>query len=68
MMKDIRYPGLKVRLVGEDGNALFILGKVRAVMQKAGVPKEDIEEFTEEATAGDYNDLLMTVMDWVDVE
>ena len=62
-----RFPEVKVQLVGEDGNALFILGKVRAALQKAGVSKVDIEEFTEEATAGDYNDLLMTVMEWVEV-
>ena len=63
-----RFPEVKVQLVGEDGNALFILGKVRAALQKAGVPKVDIEEYTEEATAGDYNDLLMTTMEWVEVE
>ena len=63
-----RFPEVKVQLVGEDGNALFILGKVRAALQKAGVSKVDIEEYTEEATAGDYNDLLMTTMEWVEVE
>ena len=62
-----RFPEVKVQLVGEDGNALFILGKVRAALQKAGVSKVDIEEYTEEATAGDYNDLLMTTMEWVEV-
>ena len=31
------------------------------------VPREEQEEFMEEATSGDYDHLLQTVMKWVDV-
>jgi len=58
---------IEVRLVGEDGNAFFILGKVRKALMKAGATEEEIEEFTRDATSGDYNHLLRTAMEWVDV-
>lgn len=61
--------GLKrpvVRLVGEDGNAFAILGRVRRAMRHAGWPKSTIDEFLREATAGDYDHLLQTVMRYCD--
>jgi len=62
-----RYPDITVRLVGEDGNAFAILGRVIRAMKQAGLPPEEIEAFRQEATAGSYDLLLQTVMRWVDV-
>lgn len=59
---------VKVRLVGEDGNAFAILGRCRAAMRKAGYPQAFIDTFVAEATAGNYDDLLATVMRYVMVE
>ena len=59
---------VKVRLVGEDGNAFAILGRCRAAMRKAGYPQTFIDTFVSEATAGSYDDLLATVMRYVVVE
>jgi len=59
-------PRPKVKLVGEDGNAFAILGRVRRAMKDAGWNKEAIEQFTNEATSGDYNNLLQTVMKYCD--
>lgn len=56
-----------VKLIGRDGNAFFILGTVRKALLKAGMEKE-AKEFMEKATSGDYNNLLLVVMDYVDVE
>jgi len=56
----------KVKLVGQDGNAFAILGRARQAMKKAGWDKEAIEQFTNEATSGDYNKLLQTVMKYCD--
>ena len=61
------YPHIEVRLVGEDGNAFFIIGKVRLALRRGGVGEEPVEAFTKEATSGDYDDLLRTVMRWVEV-
>jgi len=63
-----KYPDIKVRLVGEDGNAFSILGRVQQAMRRGGVPDEERKAFFEEATSGDYDHLLMTVTRWVDAE
>jgi len=62
-----RYPEVTVKLVGEDGNAFAILGRVTRALRQAGVDQAERAEFMAEATGGDYNDLLATCMRWVDV-
>lgn len=57
----------KVKLIGRDGNAFFIIGTVRKALLNVGMERE-AKEFIEKATAGDYNNLLAVVMDYVDVE
>ena len=57
-----------VNLLGEDGNAFFILGKVKKAMRRAGIAQEVIDEFNKEATSGDYDKLLQTVMKYVEVK
>ena len=58
----------QVKLVGEDGNAFFILGRVQHAMKKAGWTEQEIREFIKEATAGDYDHLLRTVMTTCDCD
>ena len=65
---ELRQTGIKVRLINEDGNAFHILGQVRAALRRAGESQEFIEAFTKEATSGDYNHLLATVTEVVEVE
>lgn len=64
---DVKYPDIKVRLSGEDGNAFAIIGRVRRALKKAKVPSTEIEAFSSEAMSGDYDHLLQTAMKWVDV-
>jgi hypothetical protein len=63
-----KYPLVKVKLVGEDGNAFAILGRVVRAMQKAGLSEQQRKEFLDEATASNYDHLLQTVMKYVTVE
>ena len=63
----IKYPNIKVRLIGTDGNAFAIVGTVRAALKRNGVSKEEVDEFSREATSGGYDHLLQTCMKWVDV-
>jgi len=56
----------KVKLVGEDGNAFAILGRVIGALRKGGADKEYIDKFKNEATSGDYDNLLQTVCKYVD--
>lgn len=64
----VKHPHVTVQLTGRDGNAFAILGTVRKALRRAGIPADEIAEFTAEATNGDYNHLLRTVLAWVDVE
>lgn len=60
--KILRQTGIKVRLVGEDGNAFSILGRVRQALRRGGESPEFIGAFTKEATSGDYAHLLATTL------
>ena len=56
----------KLKLVGEDGNAFSILGRAKRALIEAGRENE-IQEYMEEATAGDYDHLLRVTMEWFEV-
>lgn len=58
---------ITVKLVGTDGNAFALIGKVRQALRRGGYG-ELVEEFTKEATSGDYDHVLQTIMEYVDVE
>ena len=62
-----KYPNVRVRLVGEDGNAFGILARMRREMRRGGVPEPEIQLCLTEATAGDYDNLLATCCRWVEV-
>lgn len=66
--KQMEKQTIKIKLSGQDGNALSILARCLKAMQKAGCTGSEIEEFKKEATAGDYDHLLRTVTEWFDVE
>jgi len=59
-----KYPDITIPLVGEDGNSFAILGRVKRQMRRAGLPDSEFWEFHAEATASDYDNLLVTVMRW----
>ncbi len=64
---EAKYPNIVVKLVGSDGNAFAILGKVRRALREANVPRNEIELFLSEAMSGDYDNLLQICMKWVNV-
>ena len=53
-------------LVGIDGNAFSIMGYVRTAMKKAKMTKEDVDEYTKNATSSDYNNLLVVSCEMID--
>ena len=57
-----------VKLSGEDGNAFAIMGRVKQALRRAGADREYIDKYLSEATAGDYDNLLIVSMEYVDVE
>ena len=64
---DPKYPLIHVQLTGQDSNAFMIIGLVMKALRKAGVPQSEIDEFGDEATSGDYNNVIATAMRWVTV-
>jgi hypothetical protein len=56
---------VQVKLVGEDGNAFAILGRVSKALRRSGQP-EAAKEYMAHATAGDYDHLLQVTMEYVD--
>lgn len=58
-----KHPQITIPLVGEDGNAFSILGRVQRIMRRNGIDSE-WDAFYSEATSGDYDHLLRTVMRW----
>lgn len=62
----VRFPEVRVPLVGEDGNAFAILGRAKKALERGGATPEEVTEFMDEAKSGDYNHLLQTVMAWVE--
>lgn len=67
MSIDVKYPEIEVELIGQDGNAFYILGAVSRALRRAGVSSEEIDQFNKEATSGDYDHLLQTAVKWVSV-
>ena len=53
-----------VPLVGEDGNAFAIMGRVVEALEDAGNDQSVIDAYMEQATAGDYDHLLQTLLKW----
>jgi hypothetical protein len=62
-----KYENITVQLIGLDGNAFSILGRVMDAMKKSNVSQSEIDVFLKEATSSDYDNLLTTVAKWVDV-
>ena len=71
----VKYPELTVCLVGEDGNAYAIMGRVgsklRIHLREEGKTKKEIDEIVEqyysESMSGDYDNLLRVAMSYVNV-
>jgi len=63
----VKYPQVKVELVGRDGNAFAILGACQKAARRAGLSEEQINEWRTEAMSGDYDHLLQTCMRYFEV-
>ena len=59
---------VEIDLSGPDGNAMFILARAVNALQDAGATPEQIREYRDLATSGDYNNLLIVTHDWVQFE
>jgi hypothetical protein len=62
-----KYPNVRVKLSGRDGNAWSVIARVGEALKRAKVPPDEISRYTDESVSGDYDHLLKTAMRWVDV-
>lgn len=62
-----RHATITVPMTGYDGNAIAILGRVNAALRNAGATEPERVAFMAQATSGDYDTLLRTCMEWVNV-
>lgn len=60
-----KYPDVTVYL--PMGDPPFVIQRVCAALDAAGVPRSEINEFIEDALSEDYGHLLVTVARWVTV-
>ncbi len=63
----IKYPEIKVKLVGTDGNAYAIMGNVQKALKRAGVSQDEISLYLKESMSGDYDNVIATACRWVSV-
>lgn len=63
-----KYDEITVQLIGMDGNAFSIMGRVLNALRGADVSQSEIDEFIKQATESNYDNLLMTVAKWVNIE
>ena len=56
---------MKYDLVGVDGNAFSIMGYTSKALKREGLGNL-VDEMHERATSGDYDNLLMVCMEYID--
>jgi hypothetical protein len=61
---EAKFKKVKCKISGKDGNAFAILGRVRRALKREGLDHL-VEKYTNEATSGDYENLLRVTMQYV---
>jgi len=55
----------EAEIVGQDGNAFAIMGRVNRALKRAGNEQSILDSYREQATSGDYSHLLAVTMAFV---
>lgn len=63
-----KYHKIIVPITSIDSNAAMLIGATMKALRKAGVAPDEVEAFRTEATSGDYDNVIQTIMRWVTVE
>jgi hypothetical protein len=63
-----KFDNVTVKLIGEDGNAMAIIGRVSKAMKRAGINQSDIDAYTSACFKGDYDNVLRVTVDTVKFE
>ena len=57
---------MKYDLVGVDGNAYCVMGYTARALKREGL-NDQVDKMYDEATSGDYNNLLCVCMKYIDM-
>ena len=55
------------KLIGKDGNAFGIMGRVKRALARDGADTEYVNKYLQESMSGDYAHVLQTAMEYVEV-
>ena len=58
---------VRVKLIGEDGNAFSIIGRVSKALRRGGYA-DLVKLYVDDATRGDYDHVLQTTMKYVAID
>lgn len=64
-LSPVGKPKVRCALVGEDGNAFMIMGRVGKALRKNGYTREEVEVYMNAEMAGDYDHLLQVTLSYV---
>lgn len=63
---DVRYPNIRVVLVGHNGNIFHLMSLVKNELRGKGVNKDTLGRFQKDILAADsYSDALARIQQWV---
>lgn len=62
-----KHPDVHVKLIGEDGNVFNLIAICKREMRAAGLTREEMNQFEQEVTAGNYDGALRVMMEWFDI-
>lgn len=66
-MNRIKYPDITIILFDEWENSFLIMGKVIQEMKNAKFSQDQFDEYLEDATSGDYDNMLAITKSYVNV-
>ena len=62
-----KYGQIIVQVSRRRGNSLAIIGAVMNALKRAGVGRDEINAYFEQATSGNYGDVIRVTEEWVNV-
>lgn len=54
------------QLTGEDNNAFSVMGRVSEALKRAQASREEVQNYRDEATSGDYDNLLQVSIKYLE--
>lgn len=64
---DPMYPEIDVPIITEKCEPTELIGRAKVRMRNFGLEDEQIDQFEREARSGDFDHLLNTMMEWVNI-